>query len=172
MLGLSRTVPVSGSAALADDKDQAEPLPIPLDHRRYEERLRLTLPSNTASLNEAVERCLGVADSCGFSEDERTDLEIALREAVANAIFHGNKEADGTHFFVRCYAVPGHGVLMLVRDEGEGFNPDNVPDPRKDERVHLNHGRGLFLMKQLMDRMEYRRGGCEVLLFKTCDGDA
>jgi serine/threonine-protein kinase RsbW len=162
-----------GRAAVVDDNDAAgaaerDPQPIPLKHRRYVERLRLVLPSTTDSLNLAVRRCLKVAKHCGFGEDARTDLEIALREALANAIIHGNKQANGTSFFVRCYAAPREGLLVLVRDEGAGFDPDAVPDPRSGNRIHLSHGRGLFLMKQLVDRMEYRRGGREVLLFKTC----
>ena len=56
---------------------------------------------------------------------------------------------------------------MLVRDEGPGFIPDDVPDPRSDDRVHLNHGRGLFLMRALMDFVEYRKDGREVLLFRA-----
>ena len=50
--------------------------------------------------------------------------------------------------------------------EGKGFDPDKVPDPRSADRVHLTHGRGLLLMRELMDRLEYRRGGSEVVLFQ------
>jgi len=54
-----------------------------------------------------------------------------------------------------------------VRDQGPGFDPARVPDPRHPDRRHLHHGRGLLLMRELMDRVEYRRGGREVLLFKN-----
>ena len=54
-----------------------------------------------------------------------------------------------------------------MRDEGQGFEPDDVPDPRGADRMHLHHGRGVFLMRQLMDQCEYRKGGTEVLLYKS-----
>ena len=57
-------------------------------------------------------------------------------------------------------------LLILVRDEGTGFEPTDIPDPRCNDRVQLDHGRGLFLMHALMDHVEYRRRGREVLLFK------
>ena len=58
-------------------------------------------------------------------------------------------------------------MLILVRDQGNGFDPNKVPDPRDADRMHLHHGRGLFLMRALMDYVEFRRGGCEVLLYKA-----
>ena len=53
-------------------------------------------------------------------------------------------------------------------DEGKGFDPNGVPDPRNDDRMHLSHGRGLLLMRELMDYVEYRRSGREVLIYKSC----
>ena len=69
--------------------------------------------------------------------------------------------------FLRCYAGPRAGILVAVRDEGQGFDPDKVPDPRAADRRQLTHGRGLLLMRELMDRVEYRKGGREVLLYKA-----
>ena len=63
---------------------------------------------------------------------------------------------------------PWAGRAWSVRDEGAGFDPDHVPDPRDKDRLHLQHGRGVFLMRELMDHVEYRKGGREVLLFKRC----
>lgn len=99
--------------------------------------------------------------------ESRSDLEIAVREALANAILHGNQLHKGKRVYLRCYAGPSTGLLILVRDQGPGFNPAHVPDPRHPDRRHLHHGRGLLLMRELMDRVEYRRGGREVLLFKN-----
>jgi serine/threonine-protein kinase RsbW len=97
----------------------------------------------------------------------RADLEIAVREALANAILHGNGLHKAKRVFVRCYGGPHAGLLVLVRDQGAGFDPSHVPDPRHPDRRHLHHGRGLLLMRELMDRVEYRRGGREVLLYKN-----
>ena len=97
----------------------------------------------------------------------RADLEIALREALANAIAHGNGSRPGRKVFLRCYGGPRAGILIAVRDEGNGFDPDAVPDPRSVDRRQLAHGRGLLLMRELMDALEFRRGGTEVVLFRS-----
>ena len=152
---------------MGNDNRPGPRTPWPVIPRNYTQRLRLMLPSSKASINEAVEQILNTAACCGDLEDSRTDLEIALREALANAVIHGNGDSKGKRIFVRCYAGPRSGVLVIVRDEGKGFNPQDVPDPRSDERLHLDHGRGVFLMKRLMDVVEFRRGGSEVLLYKS-----
>jgi serine/threonine-protein kinase RsbW len=115
-----------------------------------------------------VSRVLKVARKCGCVRDQQTDLEIALREALANAIIHGNACRDDKKIYLRCYASPGSEIVVLVRDEGDGFEPEAVPDPREGGRMHLSHGRGLLLMRELMDYVEYRRSGREVLIYKSC----
>ncbi len=150
-----------------DDKRPGPGNPWLMEPRQYTNRLRLMLPSNKASINQAVDEILRTAACCGQLDDARTDLEIALREALANAVIHGNGDSANKRIFVRCYAGPRSGVLVIVRDEGPGFDPRQVPDPRTEERIHLDHGRGVFLMKRLMDVVEFRRGGSEVLLYKA-----
>ena len=137
----------------------------PFDRSAYVIRRRANFPSTRQSINDAVVVILEVARRCGCSPDQEADLEIALREALANAVIHGNEEDEGKGVFVRCYGGSDK-TLILVRDEGAGFEPSDIPDPRGSDRVQLDHGRGLFLMRALMDQVEYRRRGREVLLFK------
>ena len=138
----------------------------PLDRSTYAIRRRASFPSTRQSITAAVEVVLEVARRCGCSSDQEVDLEIALREALANAVIHGNEEDESKGIFVRCYGSAGKTLLILVRDEGAGFEPNDIPDPRHTDRVQLDHGRGLFLMRALMDHVEYRKRGREVLLFK------
>ena len=138
----------------------------PLDRSTYAIRRRASFPSTLQSITAAVEVVLEVARRCGCSSDQEVDLEITLREALANAVIHGNEEDESKGIFVRCYGAAGKTLLILVRDEGAGFEPNDVPDPRSTDRLQLDHGRGLFLMRELMDQVEYRRRGREVLLFK------
>ena len=139
-----------------------------MDRGRYTIRLRTSLPSTKRALNEAVGQVMEVAERCGYVDDSKADLEIALREALANAIIHGNDYQHFKRIYLRCYGEPQCCLLIIVRDEGEGFAPDEVPDPRAEERLQLDHGRGLFLMRALMDYVEYRKSGREVVLFKLC----
>lgn len=136
---------------------------------RYSLRLRRHYPSTKGAINDAVREVMSIAGHCGCRDEQRADLEIAVREALANAIIHGNGFADEKRIFVRCYGQPDSDLLILVRDEGAGFDPGEVPDPRDADRMHLHHGRGLLLMRELMDHVEYRRNGREVLIYKKCD---
>lgn len=145
-----------------------QPPPWPLERRRYTHRLRAHFASTKKALNDAVRAVLRVARVCGLDEGPREDLEISLREALANGIIHGNAYDVAKRVFLRCYGARDDGILILIRDEGPGFDPEKVPDPRSDDRKHLNHGRGLLLMRELMDFVDYRREGREVVLFKSC----
>ncbi len=139
---------------------------LPLARRDLPYRLRVWIPSTHPAMNRAVALVGRVAVRCGCSEDRQADLEIALREALANAMMHGNGRRPDRKVFLRCYAGPRAGILIAVRDEGQGFDPDLVPDPRSPARKHLTHGRGLLLMRELTDWILFRRGGTEVVLFR------
>jgi serine/threonine-protein kinase RsbW len=127
-------------------------------------RLRIRLPSTRAALNRTLPRVRRLAAQCGCTEERLTDLEIALVEALANAIEHGNQGRPRQKVFLRCYGGPDVGVLIAVRDQGPGFDPNSIPDPRREDRLRLRHGRGLLLMRELTDSLEYRKSGREVLL--------
>ena len=138
----------------------------PVARRDLPYRLRIWIPSTNPALNRAVAQVGRLVVRCGCSEDRQADLEIALREALANAMMHGNARRPGRKVFLRCSAGPRAGILIAVRDEGQGFDPDSVPDPTSASRKHLPHGRGLLLMRELTDCIVFRRGGSEVVLFR------
>jgi serine/threonine-protein kinase RsbW len=93
-------------------------------------------------------------------------IELALREALANAVVHGNHEDAGKKVHVRCDCGGDLGVSLVVRDEGVGFDPAAVPDPLAPENVDAEHGRGILLMRQFMDEIHYEHGGREVHMRK------
>lgn len=97
-------------------------------------------------------------------------IELALREALANAVLHGNREDSSKKVHVRCECDKGFGVALVVRDEGTGFDLDKVPDPLAPENLGAEHGRGILLMKQFMDEIHYERGGTEVHMRKRPAG--
>jgi len=143
----------------------------PLVRSDYRIRRRASFPSTRQAITDACAVIFEVARECGYSADREPDLEIALREALANAVIHGNGEDEQKRVYVRCYGCVDEMLLVLIRDEGAGFDPGEIPDPRDTDRLQLDHGRGLFLMRALMDRVEFRRHGREVLLFKRWSGD-
>jgi serine/threonine-protein kinase RsbW len=128
-------------------------------------RLRLFLPNTREALEEAIGRIRILARGCRCPVDVRTNLEIAVREALANAMLHGNAHLPHRRVFLRCYGGPAAGLWIGVRDQGAGFDPEQVPDPRRDDRRELAHGRGLLMMRSLSDGVAFRRGGREVVLY-------
>jgi serine/threonine-protein kinase RsbW len=140
--------------------------PEDVERRQMALRYRATIESTRDAIGAAADEILEVARRIGCDDDEITDISIALREALANAIIHGNENDPGKRVLVRCYTHDELGMLVAIRDEGKGFDPDEVPDPRNAERIHLHHGRGVFMMRELMDRVMHRKGGREVVLYK------
>jgi serine/threonine-protein kinase RsbW len=107
------------------------------------------------------------ADEAGF--DAETVLKIAMvaREAAVNAILHGNRQDPAKH--VRATLnLTAEALTICVADEGDGFNPDAVPDPLTPENILRGSGRGVFLMRAIMDEVHVRllHPGTEVTLVK------
>lgn len=102
----------------------------------------------------------------GYDGDECFAIGTAFREALANAIVHGcnsdmTKTVGGT---VDCSADGA--VRIVVRDPGEGFDPDKVPDPLHQDNLTSDHGRGVYLIRQLMDEVKFSDGGREIQMKK------
>ena len=101
---------------------------------------------------------------CVFGEEEF--VELALREALSNAMLHGNRSDARKLVHVRCCCECGKGVFIVVRDRGQGFDPNTVPDPLAFENLNSEHGRGIHLMKLAVDEVSFQRGGTEVHMRK------
>ena len=93
-------------------------------------------------------------------------VELALREALSNAMLHGNRLDARKLVRVCCRCEGGNGVFIVVRDQGNGFDPRKVPDPLAFENLRAEHGRGIHLMKLAMDDVSFERGGTEVHMRK------
>jgi serine/threonine-protein kinase RsbW len=103
---------------------------------------------------------------CRNKEDSERDIEMALREALANAIVHGNQEDPHKRVHVTCRCTTDGEVSMTVQDEGQGFDSNAVLDPTTPENRLVKHGRGIYLMKTLMDEVRFERGGAVVSMRK------
>ena len=103
---------------------------------------------------------------CGCVSEGESEVEIALREALANAIIHGNHENSGKHVHVRCRCEPTE-ISIAVKDEGRGFDVDTRTDPTAPENQGSIHGRGIYLMKALMDEVRFEEDGVVVHMRKS-----
>lgn len=102
---------------------------------------------------------------CGFAEEQLFAVKLALEEALTNAVRHGNGSDASKKITVR-YAVNEEKAVIVIRDEGKGFCPEDVPDPTTPERIPLPSGRGIMLMRTYMDEVTYRDNGREVRFVK------
>jgi serine/threonine-protein kinase RsbW len=128
--------------------------------------LERSLPSKVAAISPFVDKLMRLIRKCGHAPEGENDVEIALREALANAIIHGNHEDPGKHVHVRCCCEPSE-ISLAIKDEGPGFNVDRISDPTAPENTGSAHGRGIYLMKALMDEVRFEEGGVVVHMRKN-----
>ncbi len=124
-------------------------------------RYRMSMGSDPHNIHR-VEDFLARVNRILRLNDERFHVVLlAVTEAVNNSIVHGNERDTKKKVFVTCL-VRGKRLIIRVRDEGKGFDPAALPDPLQQDNLLRESGRGVFLMKQLMESVEYRRKGTEV----------
>lgn len=118
----------------------------------------------TASLKEVLDDILRELAQKHCRCGDLNEIRLALHEALTNALSHGSEMNPKKVIFVRARWDEREGLHIIVRDEGPGFSPEEVPDPTDPENVSKSGGRGLYLMQQLMDEVEFRDRGREVHL--------
>jgi len=128
----------------------------------------MIIPSLPDQIQRVEQKCEELAGLAGFGEDERDTFAIAVTEMVANAIYHGNKSNPKKTVHIRFYLSPGR-LSVHITDQGHGFDPAAVPDPLLPENLLKDNGRGIFIVRSMMDSVEYRfdPGGTTVILTKT-----
>ena len=125
---------------------------------------KLTIASRTSEAGKVHEAVLPELIAHGFGPDAQFAVRLALDEALANAIFHGNQQDPQKHVVVEC-SIADDRVTISVKDQGAGFSPSQVPDPTLDENLEKLHGRGIMLMRAYMSDVLFNdRGNCVTLI--------
>ena len=124
------------------------------------------LRSETGLISPFADWLMSLVARSGCVPGKEEFVELALREAVSNAILHGNRMDPRKLVHVRCCCDGAKGVFIVVRDQGHGFDPNNIPNPLAVENLDAEHGRGIHLMKLAMDEVSFERGGTEVHIRK------
>lgn len=127
-------------------------------------------PADAAEITPVVESVMAVVDELGCAEGREHEIELAVREALANAIKHGCKNDPSKHVQCTVACDDKRGMLIVVRDSGEGFDPERVPSPLVGENLFRHHGRGIYLINQLMDEVRFEKGGTEIHMRKRGGG--
>jgi serine/threonine-protein kinase RsbW len=129
-------------------------------------RVRVTLAADRNAVDPVVALVMEYVRQMKSVDGKEDAIELSLMEALANAVVHGAKE-DPTKVVECLVAVDEErGVLIIVRDPGNGFDPNAIPTCTIGENLYSNHGRGIFLINQLMDEVKFSKNGTEIHMVK------
>lgn len=131
------------------------------------------LDSNLASVDSAEALAVDAAKGLGMDEDACMDLGLAVREAMVNAVAHGNKYSAEKKVRYSLEAR-NNALRIVIIDQGDGFDPNRVPDPTQGDNLLRGSGRGLLLIQTFVDEFEVKKasgGGAEVILVKYATND-
>jgi serine/threonine-protein kinase RsbW len=135
----------------------------------------LTVETTELSLSSRIETVAAAAAAVaefvgrsGISDDAAYGIDMAVREAVTNAVLHGNRQDENKTVDIVLKSSPD-AVEISVHDQGPGFNPEDVPDPTATENLLKTSGRGIFFMRTFMDEVDWLirpEGGTTVRMLK------
>jgi len=123
------------------------------------------IPSSLDVGHATIERLLAALQVNRWEGRDLFHIQLAIEEAMVNAITHGNKQAEDKVVEVE-FRVDPLFTFMRIKDEGAGFNPADVPDPRDDDHLECTNGRGVMLIRELMSEVRYNGRGNEVTMIK------
>jgi len=129
-------------------------------------KLKITLAADRNAIDPVVQGIMDVVRNTQCATGKEDAIELALTEALANAVVHGAK--GDPQKIVECDVVcdETRGMLIVVRDPGPGFDPNSIPSPVMGENIYSNHGRGIFLINELMDEVQFHNNGKEIHMLK------
>jgi serine/threonine-protein kinase RsbW len=137
------------------------------DPDRLVVRFELTMAASVKAIEPAVSQLLSIVDSMGCGKGKEFAIETAVREALANAITHGCQGDASKQVTISAYCDEDRGMILVVRDPGKGFDPKTIPSPVHGDRLFAEHGRGIYLINQLMDEVRFGSGGSEIWMRKS-----
>lgn len=131
----------------------------------FDELFDETIPSDTAKGQEVQERIIVLMEKYEFTERDLFSTRLALEEGIINAIKHGNR-MDLSKVVRIQWAVSSEKIRVIIKDQGNGFDVCDVPDPTAEENLERPCGRGIMLMKAFMDIIEYSENGTVLTIEK------
>jgi serine/threonine-protein kinase RsbW len=136
------------------------------DSSKLDLKLSVTLAADRDTVDPVVRSVMEVVREMKCAPGREDDIELALTEALANAVVHGAKNDPSKIIECDVACDSQHGILIIVRDPGPGFDPTKIPDPCHGENIYANHGRGIYLINQLMDEVQFHKNGTEIHMLK------
>jgi serine/threonine-protein kinase RsbW len=126
---------------------------------------QISIVSDLKSIRHAVDEVVGMLHQAGADASDIFDIRLCLEEALINAIKYGNN-FDKTKKVVISFKLKDSSLSLSVKDSGRGYNYKDVPDPTTDENILRGSGRGVFLIKHLMDEVVFNETGSALTMVK------
>jgi anti-sigma regulatory factor (Ser/Thr protein kinase) len=129
-------------------------------------KLSVTLSAERNAVDPVVRSVMEIVREMKCANGGEDKIELALSEALANAVVHGASSDPAKVVECDVACDPEHGMLIVVRNPGPGFDPASIADPCVGENIYSNHGRGIYLINQLMDEVQFHKNGTEIHMIK------
>jgi serine/threonine-protein kinase RsbW len=143
----------------------ADPSARPEDHD-LSEVLDLRMSAESASITAIADAVSGALVRLNVPEEKQLEIGLAVQEALANAVVHGCNNDPSKEIRCRLQCDPQGRIVIVVTDPGPGFSPGALSNPKHGENVYADHGRGVYLIRQLMDEVHFENGGNEIRMWK------
>jgi serine/threonine-protein kinase RsbW len=151
---------------MSTDSPKSDSPKFSFDAQKLVLKLKITLAAHPNLVDSVVESVMDQIRKAQCAGDKADALELALTEALANAVVHGAKGDASKVIECDLMCDQAQRVLIVVRDPGQGFDLSSIPNPMNGDRLYSDHGRGIFLINQLMDEVKFLKNGAEIHMLK------
>ncbi|MBN1570318.1 MAG: ATP-binding protein [Acidobacteria bacterium] len=124
--------------------------------------LDVTLRGDVHAIAPVVDKVMAIIGEMGCAGGREFEIELAISEALANAIKHGTAQDPSKQIQICVACDHMRGMLIVVRDPGPGFDPASIPSPIVGQNLFSTHGRGIYLINRLVDEVRFEKGGTEI----------
>ena len=136
------------------------------DASKRRELLNFRIPATATAVSDLSDKVAGILVDLGIPEEKQLEIGLALQEALANAVVHGCGNDPSKNVHCRLDFYDNGRILIIVRDPGSGMEMSASEDPALNPNQYQDHGRGIYLIRQLMDDVRFARSGSEIQMWK------
>ena len=129
-------------------------------------RLELCMPADRTALTTVTNPISEKLQQLQVPEEKQYEILLALQEALANAVVHGCKDDASHEVLCQMEWHPDGRILIVVMDPGDGFAVEDIAHPLHPDNFYSDHGRGVYLIRELMDEVSFHKNGSEIRMWK------